>query len=189
MNHIPDWLKLEVEDYFRVEMNLSPKIVLDIGANIGAFALRAHQAWPDARIMCYEPIPSNVAMLRQHVDPQWAEVFPYAVRSQGGVQEIFVGDMFVTSGFSRGIRQTATTIPVQCVSARDLHDADIVKIDTEGSEIEILRCMKLESVEAILLEHHSKRDAAEIKSILKHQFETIHDESERDVGTMIFKRK
>ena len=189
MNGIPDWLKSEVEDYFVVDLNLSPRVILDIGANIGAFALRAHRTWPDAKIICYEPIPTNVVALNQNVDPSWAEVIPRAVRARGDMQEIFIGKDFVTSGFKRGTRQIELVLPVLCMSARQLPNADLVKIDTEGSEVEILDNMNLQPVKAILLEFHSKRDAAKIKTILKPHFKLLHDESHRDIGTMIFKRK
>ncbi|WGE30901.1 hypothetical protein PHA77_18075 (plasmid) [Edwardsiella tarda] len=65
---IPEWLRCEVNEYFSTPITLQPTTILDIGANIGAFALRAHQEWPDAYIACYEPMPNNVQLLRQHVD-------------------------------------------------------------------------------------------------------------------------
>jgi hypothetical protein len=39
---IPDWLQQAVNDYFVKSLNVNPTTVLDIGANVGAFALRAH---------------------------------------------------------------------------------------------------------------------------------------------------
>lgn len=57
---IPDWLSQEVNDYFAVPIRSIPKTVLDIGANIGAFALRAHYEWPAAKVICFEPMPFNI---------------------------------------------------------------------------------------------------------------------------------
>ena len=44
---IPDWLHKEVEQYF-IPLPFEPTSIVDIGANIGAFAQRAHQQWPAA---------------------------------------------------------------------------------------------------------------------------------------------
>jgi FkbM family methyltransferase len=189
MANIPDWLENEVDDYFRfVSFESSPRLILDIGANIGAFALRAHNQWPNARILCYEPMPPNLDQLRENVSADYGTVFPYAVRGTSGVREIYIGDMFVTSGFVKGPRQTSQKIAVQCMAAADLPAADLVKIDTEGSEVEILRGLDLSATSIIMLEHHSKADAKLIKDIVAADFRVLRDESDRDIGTMVFER-
>jgi len=189
MAYIPDWLENEVEDYFRfVSFESSPRLILDIGANIGAFALRAHNQWPNAGILCYEPMPPNLDRLRENVSPDYGTVFPYAIRGTSGVREIYIGDMFVTSGFVKGPRQTSQKIAVQCMAAADLPAADLVKIDTEGSEVEILRGLNLSATSIIMLEHHSKADAKLIKGILAADFRLLRDESDREIGTMVFER-
>jgi FkbM family methyltransferase len=189
MANIPDWLENEVEDYFRlVSFESSPRLILDIGANIGAFALRAHNQWPNARILCYEPMLFNLDQLRQNVSPDYGIVFPYAICGTSGVREIYIGDMFVTSGFVKGPRQTSQKVAVQCVAPTDLPVADLVKIDTEGSEIEILRGLDLSATSIIMLEHHSNADAKLIKDMLTADFRLLRDESDREIGTMVFER-
>jgi FkbM family methyltransferase len=189
MATIPHWLENEVEDYFRfVSFESSPRLILDIGANIGAFALRAHKQWPNARILCYEPMSPNLDQLRWNVSPHYGTIFPYAVCGTSGVREIYIGDMFVTSGFVKGPRQTSQKIAVQCMAAADLPAADLVKIDTEGSEVEILQGLSLSSTSIIMLEHHSKADAKLIKDMLRADFRLLRDESEREIGTMVFDR-
>lgn len=133
-------------------------------------------------------MPFNVEQLRKNVSPDWNQIVPSAVRAQSGDDDIFIGDMFVTGGFTKGMRQTNRTIRVSCVAAGEMPSCDLVKIDTEGSEVEILRNVNLVRTQAILLEHHSKADAATIKQILMPAFRCVHDESDRDVGTMIFVR-
>lgn len=189
MATIPHWLENEVEDYFRfLSFDSSPRLILDIGANIGAFALRAHNQWPNAWILCYEPMPPNVDQLKKNVSPDYGVVFPYAICRTSGVKEIYVGDMFVTSGFVKGPRQTSQKIAVQCMAAADLPAADLVKIDTEGSEVEILRDLNLSATSIIMLEHHSKADAKLIKNMLIADFCLLRDESDREIGTMVFER-
>ena len=186
---IPEWLHKEVEDYFSVEISTQPSLVLDIGANIGAFAQRAHQEWPDAKVICYEPMPFNIQELKKNVDLDWCQVEPYGVREVAGDEDIYVGDMFVTGAFKKSDRQTDQKIPVKCIAANTLPAADLIKIDTEGCELEILKNLDLSNAQTIMLEHHSISDAELIKDFLKENFEMIQDQSNQEVGTEIFIRR
>lgn len=185
---IPDWLQQEINDYFAVPIRSIPKTVLDIGANIGAFALRAHREWPAAKVICFEPMPFNIELLRQNTSTDWCLVEPCAVQATSGERDIYVGDMFVTGGFTKGARQTSQTIRVQCIAASSLPSCDLLKIDTEGSEVEILQNVNLKSTQVVMLEHHSMGDAAVIKQMLGKEFQLVHDESNREIGTEIFFR-
>lgn len=189
MSSIPQWLHNEVNDYFVVPIRTAPRTVLDIGANIGAFARRAHAEWPTAQVFCYEPMPFNVEKLLQNVDSSWCQVEPYAVRAEAGVQDIHIGDMFVTGGFSQTSRTTSQTIQVNCVAAATLPSCELVKIDTEGSEVEILTHLNLEKTQILMLEHHSLADAETLKRMLSPAFELVHDETSREVGTEVFFRR
>ena len=133
---IPDWLRKKVEQYF-IPFPFEPNSIVGIGPNIGAFAQRAHQQWPAAQIYCYEPMPFNLIQLRRNV-PNGTTVVSAAVRAQSGLDEIFIGDNFVTGGFSQLGRQTQKKLLVECIAATEVPAADLVKIDTEGSELEIL---------------------------------------------------
>lgn len=186
---VPQWVEKEVDEYFMVPLRVEPKVIVDIGACIGAFGLRARKEWPGVKVFAYEPLPSNVACLRSNLDSEWATIVPAAVRAEAGVQTMYLGDLFVTGSFVKGERQTINEIAVDCVSARELPVCDLLKIDTEGSEVEILTTMNLDPVKAILLEFHSREDAEAIKEILGKEFECLRDEVDKDVGTMIFERR
>jgi FkbM family methyltransferase len=187
---VPNWLAREVEAFFVKPLRTTPKVILDIGASNGAFALRAHQQWPDARIIAYEPLPSNVARLRANLDPAWADIVPCAVRLENGSQDMYMGDMFVTGGFGKDQRQTVNLIMVDCVAARELPPCDLLKIHTEGQEGEILSQIDLSRVQAVLLEFHSRQDAAAIRQLLSAAFDCLHDEpADKEIGILIFERK
>ena len=83
---------------------------------------------------------------------------------------MYVGDMFVTGGFTKGVRQTGETIRVQCIAASSLPSCELLKIDTEGSEVEILQNADLKNTQVVMLEHHSIGDAAVIKQMLCKEF-------------------
>lgn len=184
---IPDWLYAEVEEYF-VPLPFEPRSILDIGANVGAFAQRAHRRWPGARIVCCEPMPFNVSQLRRNV-PAGTVIISAAVRERSGVDEIFLGDNPATGGFVRFGRQTQKKILVECIAAKELPSSELVKIDTEGCEVEILRNLQLHDTRAVFLEHHSRADAEIIKALLEAEFVLHGTDCGRAVGTLVFLRR
>ena len=184
---IPQWLYEEVDEYF-IPLPFEPGSILDIGANIGAFAQRAHNRWPQARIICCEPMPFNVCHLRRNV-PDSVTVISAAVREHSGVDEIFIGDNFVTGGFFQSGRQTRQKILVECIAAKELPSCELVKIDTEGCEVEIIRNLLLQKTRAIFLEHHSRADAETIKAILAPKFKLLGSDSNEAIGTFAFLRR
>jgi len=51
-----------------------------------------------------------------------------------------------------------------------LPSCELVKIDTEGCEVEILRSLPLHDTKAIFLEYHSRADAVTIRELLERDF-------------------
>jgi len=184
---IPQWLYDEVDEYF-IDLPFEPASILDIGANIGAFAQRAHEKWPQARIICCEPMPSNVCHLRRNA-PAGTQIISAAVREHSGVDEIFIGDTFVTGSFVQLGRQTQQKILVECIAAKELPACELVKIDTEGCEVEILRNLPLHQTRAIFVEHHSRADAETIKNMLAATFRLSGGDSGDAMGSFAFVRK
>src|SRR6478609_2963813 len=138
---IPDWLHAEVAQY---DLNLiaPPETVLDIGANVGAFTVRAASLWPKARIFAYEPLPSNAAQFRVHCTAARITFQEVAVCSFTGESGLRLGDMSETASFHDLGRQKAETVMVKCVAANTLPECEFVKIDTEGCELEILQGLR-----------------------------------------------
>jgi FkbM family methyltransferase len=138
-------------------------VILDIGANVGAFARWAKGRWPNSTIHSYEPHPKNHELLCKTVvnfGLKDVSVYNLAVADREGEFELH------HNGFNCGewsLAVNAAThgepIKVQCVDAATLPEADIIKVDTEGAEPIILarlaRCGKLQRTSAIMLEYHS----------------------------------
>lgn len=133
-------------------------------------------------------MPFNVSQLRRNVSAS-ATVISAAVREHSGVDEIFVGDNFVTGGFTQFGRQTQQTILVECIAAKELPSCELVKIDTEGCEVEILKSLHLSKTRAIFLEHHSRSDAEKIKAMLAPEFDLVGDDLGESIGTLTFLRR
>ena len=126
--------------------------------------------------------------LRRNV-PLGTNVTSAAIRAKSGLDNIYIGDTSVTGGFVQGGGQTKNQLQVECISAKELPCCDLIKIDTEGSEVEIVECLKLDSVKAIFLEYHSLNDSIKLQNILKKQFNLVSKEEEGSLGILRFVSK
>lgn len=187
---IPNWIIKEVEEYFvdLQNINITPSTILDIGANIGIFSMLCREKWNQSHITCIEPIPFNVVQLRKNVG-NYAQIISAAVREKSGVDEIYIGDNFVTSSFFQIGRQTQNKLLVECIAANDLPSFELVKIDTEGCEVEIIKNLNLSNTKIITLEYHSKTDFEVIKKFLS-SFVCISPQTkEKNISTATFIKK
>ena len=75
---------------------------------------------------------------------------------------------------------------MECIAATEVPTADLVKIDTERSEVEILQSLSIEITQAIFLEYHSLDDSRRLRELLAPQFHLAHEHAEGELGTYIF---
>jgi FkbM family methyltransferase len=121
--------------------------IIDIGANIGFFTVRAKQLWPQARIVSLEPHPTNFEHLREHIE----------LNHLTGVQPLNVGvaekcgclDLYLSprniGGHSMYKKEGEAKISVPIISLADVLTRTnsngtglLLKIDCEGCEHAIL---------------------------------------------------
>jgi len=125
-------------------------IVIDIGANVGFFSLFAASRFPGARIFSYEPVVVNYQQLmrnRKLNQNVKMSCFQKAVYSYSGKLSVSFnpGDSFTTAArvTAKGGSQEETA-RVPCVTLKEIFDehhlshCDLLKIDSEGSEYDIL---------------------------------------------------
>ena len=137
----------EKAEYY-VPPALRPKIIVDIGSNIGASIIYFHEKFPDARILGFEPHPETFGILQQNVGHlRGVTVFNYGLGATN--QRIAVpADSVHFGGFNtRGHFKDRgyPAAPVEC-EVRRLDDVlreigvsqvDLIKTDCEGSEVDI----------------------------------------------------
>jgi FkbM family methyltransferase len=146
---------------------LQPKVIYDVGANIGIASLSFALHYPDARFYGFEPVPSNhevCALNFQNL--RKAEAFPWAIGSRSEVtafecnEDPRGGHLEATQGNPH--LQPKKRIDVQVYSIADLiqvrklEPPEFLKIDVEGAEVEVLRGMgeAVPSVKRIFVETH-----------------------------------
>lgn len=142
-----------------------PKVIVDIGANIGVTAVLFSVAYPNAEIHCYEPHPVNYEILLKNSQPYKNLVLhQFALGNFNG--EALLKDSndptnYAGYSFHDG-RQVGTRVKV--VRASDallpLGQIDIMKLDCEGSEYEIFQDFAdhVTRAEFIMGEMHGNND-------------------------------
>ena len=125
----------------------APRVVLDLGSNVGASALYFALTYPRAAVHAVEPDPANLRRLRRHAAtcPRM-RVHPVAAWSSTGTLTFFADPHRGTSSsvFARTPRQERVQVPARTLDA--LLDAaaptaggevDLLKFDIEGAEVEV----------------------------------------------------
>lgn len=132
--------------------------ILDLGGNIGLYALEALSRWPRASIVSFEPDPENLLLLRRNVatnaDAQWRVVDACAAVSDGRAPFV-TGHFAVSRAPAHGERSTSHVAAVDVFPY--LVACDLLKMDIEGGEWPILLDERLRTLTArvVVLEYHS----------------------------------
>jgi len=176
-------IKDVVEDRcYEISQKYKPRsnsIIVDIGANVGCFALYSKMINPAATIYCFEPVPATIELLNKNTTLFTnIHIQPIALSNKSGKGWIDLhpkstGENRLLNNLSRKTAYN-NKIEIQVLNADDafnnlnIEHIDILKIDTEGSEVQILESIRkrLHDIDYILLEFHSENDRRLIDTIL-----------------------
>lgn len=153
-----------------LSFDYAPRI-LDIGANCGAFSLWAKERWSGAQIFAYEPHPGNFAYLKENTAGlPCIALHNYAIGAPG-FRVLFDGPRNCGEAsffFQQDLKEAPTGSHVEVFSPLTLPQADIIKLDTEGCELEILEPLVRagRKFSAVLFEYHRLGDRRRLDSLL-----------------------
>lgn len=155
---------IEADTYGLADMPVQTGVVLDIGGNIGAFAVLAEYLWPRATVLSFEPVRSNCELIVKNRELNW----PACDREAHGAPPledrtictaVWEHDRGVLMGGAGGLAHVASlgtsTPPDDQESASSITfdqiaglftRLDLVKIDTEGAEVKALLAASPESM-------------------------------------------
>jgi FkbM family methyltransferase len=136
--------------------------VLDIGANVGSFSVWAQKEWPSCQLTAYEPQPQNCQYFKSNCPD--IELIEKAVWPKEGKVPLYIGPLN-PGQHSVAMKVSENSIEVETIHPKNLPDCDIMKIDTEGAEIQILSNYP-HSPAVIMLEAHSEKDRRELEDTL-----------------------
>jgi len=130
-------------------------VLIDVGAHIGSMTLRAAKRVSSGTVVAVEPNPITARRLRENIAASGAEnvhVEEKACGREHGTLDLYAGPS-ANSGatsFSKSLvmehssdgetKFTVEVVPLdEIVEALGLSRVDVVKIDTEGAEVQVLR--------------------------------------------------
>jgi FkbM family methyltransferase len=144
--------------------------VVDIGANVGFFAMFALHEFKARHVFAYEPVPANYAQLARNTNANRSSsvrTFCLGVSRESGQRELSLNSTqkFTTAATLAGLtheNNAPGNIVVNCVDLRTVvtehvgKPIDLLKLDCEGSEYEILYNGKalLPNIRRIVAECH-----------------------------------
>jgi FkbM family methyltransferase len=173
------WIFLEVfvfEIYQRVRNEIcQSEVIIDIGANVGYFALYASSLNPKAQIHAFEPFPGNSDRLAKNLSlnkNHQISLHTAAVADKAGK-----ATLFFTPGDDSGcslVRQQGQSCPVMAVGINDLLNVcgatkcDLLKMDCEGGELAIFSFIlpdQLAKIQNIIMEYHDPAHLNPLKDV------------------------
>lgn len=154
-------------------------VIIDIGANIGAFTALARETHTDAKIYSFEPQPENAAMFEQHIfpdnDTRLYRSAVYGTNRPSGLINHIPGNMGAWSTTAEP--QENQRLDTVCFRhfLKTLDRVDILKLDCEGSEEDILLSLteaELRKIKYIVGEFHPTLIQHDIGVLQRHLSKT-----------------
>lgn len=155
---------------YMLPVERQPKFIVDAGANIGLASVLFAMQFPHARILALEPEKNNFDLLVRNVAPYpnvmpvrgalWSETADLDVIDPGfGNWGFQVGAHSGGNGVSGVPEQVVHAFTVETILRDfDVEKIDVLKIDIEGSELEIFQTANrwIDKVDSMVIELHER---------------------------------
>jgi FkbM family methyltransferase len=166
-------LQTKYRSEYYLPQKLMPKIIFDIGGNIGITAIYLAKLFPWASIYTFEPMPENFEILQKNIKQyENIKAFNFGLGSKNGNFKVYLSsDLENYGGVSfypdTDGNQEESFISCEIKNINEIilklgiESIDLIKIDTEGAEYDILTTLKentLREVTWIVGELHGNRD-------------------------------
>jgi FkbM family methyltransferase len=119
--------------------------IIDVGANDGDSALRLFEIFPETPVVSFEPHPATYAKLMKRIGPRRNfSAINLALGSREAEVELFenasdkLNSLVWHDTRASHVSVTCTTLDAYC-TRNDIKRVGLLKIDTEGSDLEVLR--------------------------------------------------
>lgn len=182
--------EIVAEGQFDTLPTTHPATIIDLGANTGLSYRWLRQRYPSARVVCVEPEPGNLTVLRANVQAARGEciVVPACIGSHERRVGLHSGDG--EWGFQ--MVEAGGDIPVVTMESlladAAIDEVDLLKCDIEGAEAELFEdCQAwIGRVRAMVVECHVRPTTAEslVEMLATNggEFELLHVEAKDNGG-------
>lgn len=145
---------IDLKEDLKNKFNISPTVIFDVGANYGQTALFYRQEFNKAKIYSFEPVKKSFEILKENLK-QDKHIFCYnlACGEKNEDLEIYIHEGIHSAcnsikfneivGAKTNIKETIYTVTLDdFVNENKVLKIDLLKIDTEGFELEVLKGSK-----------------------------------------------
>jgi FkbM family methyltransferase len=186
-----------VDKDYELEIENSPSLIIDAGANVGFASIYFANRYPRATILAIEPERTNFECLVENTRP-YSGVVPILAALWGHRETLSV-DKGEKSWSCTVHPQTPTASEVitgitvdELIGSYDIGHIDIFKMDIEGAEIEVLNSNSaewLDRTDILIVELHDRfrSGCSEALSAAIRDFD--FDRSERGENTILIKHR
>lgn len=148
VNHYIDLMTLKevfLDNDYKTRIK-NPGIVVDIGANIGAFAIYSSLLGA-GKIYCFEPVASTFQLLMTNLAINGinnVKSYKLGVAAKVGYSKIYVSKASgLSSLYKRGVQVSEEKIKLvtlgRIFSENNIKECDLLKMDCEGAEYDVLK--------------------------------------------------
>ncbi len=145
-----------LNEYRLNEVPLPPNpIIVDLGANIGAFSIDAKAHYPDATITAYEPHPVTFALLEKNAP--FAELKQEAAAGKDGMVMIQADGPAIARHL---VEKDGIAVPGRSLDTilANFDHVDLLKIDVEGAEFDLIEAASestIRKIRHLIIELHA----------------------------------
>lgn len=152
------WPKFSMASYSMVsallKQSVVPATVVDVGANVGQFAVASAKLFPEAKVHSFEPGPDCLDRLRENVSELAVTVHPLALGDEVGILKFHVNSFSPSSSLlplakahrrafpeaqeERSIEVEVSTLD-RVFEGVELERPVMIKFDVQGYEARVLR--------------------------------------------------
>lgn len=162
-----------VQNVFILKKN---DIIIDVGAHIGTYAIPiANQIGESGKILAFEPNPRNAIVLKKNMELNKLKnitMFENAASDKNQITNLILSDDPMLSMIGNDAEEE--NIEIECVTLDSVYEKlklekiDWLKIDAEGSEINVIKGAKkiLEKFHPKIIVEIRKENEAKLKKLL-----------------------
>jgi len=174
------------EDIYFFETGNDSPLIVDIGSHIGISVLYFKTIHPNSKILAFEPNPVSFEFLQENIlrnNLKDITAVNKAIWTKNGTKSLYIDNTinewnsnssFLEKSWTGKEQTKKVEVETTTLEEYTFKDIDILKIDTEGSELAILKANKhlLKNIKNIAIEYHPIKNSKpdDILNILKKYF-------------------